>query len=186
MAKVLMIVGSLRKDSLNRQMALEIEKLIGNRVEVSFLDYADLPYMNADIEFPAPAAVERVRKEVLSADGIWICSPEYNYAIPGGLKNLLDWLSRPVDPADPSRRSAVVGKPVTISGAAGKSAAAGVRSSLLQLLKFIRMEVIGGEGTGISIPPDVFQSGKMVFTSEHLTALEKQADELLSTISAKH
>ena len=54
MAKILFIVGSLRKGSFNRQMAREAEKIIGDRAEVSYLEYSDLPYMNQDIEFPAP------------------------------------------------------------------------------------------------------------------------------------
>ena len=57
MAKVLFIIGSLRKGSFNRQMAREAEKIIGDRAEVSYLEYSDLPYMNQDIEFPAPEIV---------------------------------------------------------------------------------------------------------------------------------
>lgn len=76
--KVLLVVGSLRKNSFNRQLAQEIEKLINDRAEVSYLSYSDLPYMNQDIEFPAPKEVERVRREVESADGVWFITPEYN------------------------------------------------------------------------------------------------------------
>ena len=64
MAKVLFIVGSLRKGSFNRQMAKEVEKIIGDRAKVSYLEYSDLPYMNQDIEFPAPEKVQRVRDAV--------------------------------------------------------------------------------------------------------------------------
>ena len=64
--KVLLIVGSLRKNSFNRQLAQEIEKLINDRAEVSYLSFSDLPYMNQDIKFPAPKEVERVRREVES------------------------------------------------------------------------------------------------------------------------
>ena len=88
MPKVLMIIGSLRKGSFNRRMAGEIQKLIGDRADVTILEYADIPYMNQDIEFPAPAEVARVRKEVQDADALWICTPEYNGNIPGVLKNL--------------------------------------------------------------------------------------------------
>ena len=100
MKKVLMIVGSLRKDSFNLQLAKVAEKILKGQAEVRYLHYADLPFMNQDMEFPAPESVARVRQEVLAADGIWIFSPEYNYQIPGVLKNLLDWLSRPLAPND--------------------------------------------------------------------------------------
>ena len=56
--------------------------------------------MNQDIEHPAPEAVMRVREAVREADGLWLFSPEYNHAIPGPLKNLIDWLSRPVSEAE--------------------------------------------------------------------------------------
>ena len=87
MKKVLMIVGSLRKESFNLQLAKLAEEMLKDKVQVSILYYADLSFMNQDIEFPTPESVARVRQEVLAADGIWIFSPEYNYQIPGVLKN---------------------------------------------------------------------------------------------------
>ena len=89
MKKVLMIVGSLRKDSFNLQLAKVAEEILKGQAEVRYLHYADMPFMNQDMEFPTPESVARVRQEVLAADGIWIFSPEYNYQIPGVLKNLL-------------------------------------------------------------------------------------------------
>ena len=76
MKKVLMIVGSLRKESFNLQLAKLAEEMLKDKVQVSILYYADLPFMNQDIEFPTPESVARVRQEVLAADGIWIFSPE--------------------------------------------------------------------------------------------------------------
>ena len=183
MAKVLMIVGSMRKGSFNRQMAREIERIIGDRAEVSYLEFADIPYMNQDIEFPAPAEIARVREAVQSADGIWICSPEYNSNIPGVLKNLLDWLSRPLVENDWSSGSAASGKTITISGAAGKSAAQGVRSSLAKLLGMMQMNLIAGEGTGIALDPSAFSTGTVTFSEENVAALEKQAEEFLAALA---
>lgn len=182
MARVLMIVGSMRKDSFNRQMAGEIGKMLSDRAEVSYLDFADIPYMNQDIEYPAPEAVARVRSEVQAADGIWICSPEYNFNIPGVLKNLLDWLSRPLSPGDFAGPTAASGKMVTISGAAGRSGAAGVRGSLAKLLEMMRMNLVEGEGTGISLDGSAFITGKAIFTQENLAQLQKQADAFLEAI----
>lgn len=183
MAKILMIVGSMRKDSFNRQMANEVEKIIGDRAEVSYLEYSDLPYMNQDIEFPAPEAVGRVRSEVQEADGVWICSPEYNYNIPGVLKNLLDWLSRPLVQGDFSSPSAVKGKTVTISGVAGKSAASGVRGNLAKLMEMMRMTLIGGEGTGVALDGEAFMTGRAEFTEENIETLKKQVEEFLAAVS---
>ena len=182
MKKVLLIVGSLRKESFNLQLAKLAEEMLKDKVQVSILHYADLPFMNQDIEFPTPESVARVRQEVLAADGIWIFSPEYNYQIPGVLKNLLDWLSRPLVPNDWERGSAVKGKVVTVSGAAGASAAVGVRKQLRMLLEAMRMNPIGGAGTGVALDAEAFQSGKLHLSEESEALLRKQAEELLNAI----
>jgi len=111
--KILAIVGSLRKESYNRQLALAAKEILGDRVDFSILDYQDVPFMNEDIEFPTPEAVKRVREEVKTADGIWFFTPEYNHFFPGVLKNLIDWLSRPVSDKEPK---VLAGKPAAISG----------------------------------------------------------------------
>lgn len=93
--KILAIVGSLRKESYNRQLALTAKVVVGDRADFELLEYQDIPLMNQDIEYPAPKAVKSVRDAVKSADGIWFFTPEYNHYFPGVLKNLIDWLSRP-------------------------------------------------------------------------------------------
>ena len=158
MPRVLMIVGSLREQSFNRQLAREVIRIIGNRAEVEELDWHDVPLMNQDIEWPTPEAVQRARDAVTQADVLWFCSPEYNYQIPGGLKNLLDWLSRPTDEHDRTSPSAIRGKHAVICGAAGKSAAAGMRKQLQTLLGILGVEVLGGDGLGISLTPESWQT----------------------------
>lgn len=69
--KILAIVGSLRKESYNRQLALAAKEILKDWADFTLLEYQDIPLMNQDIEFPAPEAVKRVREEVKSADGIW-------------------------------------------------------------------------------------------------------------------
>ena len=84
--KIVAVVGSLRQESLNRQLALAAQELLGKRLILSCSNYADLPLFNEDIEFPTPAAV--VREQVNSADGFGF-TPEYNHFFPGVLKILL-------------------------------------------------------------------------------------------------
>ena len=62
MKKILFIIGSLRRESFNKQLAKEAEQLLLGRATVEYLDYSDVPLMNQDIEFPAPEAVTRVRE----------------------------------------------------------------------------------------------------------------------------
>ena len=182
MKKVLMIVGSLRKNSFNMQLARYVEEMLAEKAQVSFMDYAELPFMNQDIEFPAPDSVAKARQAVMDADGIWIFTPEYNYHIPGVLKNLLDWLSRPLAPNDWNRGSAVKDKVVTISGAAGKSGAAGVRKNLSMLPEAMRMKLVAGMGTGVALDSEAFVSGILNLSEENKALLQKQMEEFLNAI----
>ena len=182
MKNILIVVGSFRKGSYNRQLAERVESLLAGRAHVSYLDYGDLPFINQDTEFPTPASVARVRARLMEADGIWICSPEHNHSIPAVLKNLLDWLSRPMLPDDPEKRSCARGKAATVSGAGGKSATAYGREAIKTVLDFIGMRVAAGTGTGIALSPEAYKSGVLNFSDETLAALEKQAEEFLAML----
>ena len=182
MKRILMIIGSLRRDSFNKQLADVVTEMMAGIVEVSVLEYSDLPLMNQDMEYPAPEAVSRVRREVKEADGIWIFSPEYNYQIPGGLKNLLDWLSRPLEPNDRERQTVVKGKPVTIFSVAGGSSGAGVRKNLSELLEVMAMNVVGGQGTGVSLDREAFTTGKLSLSDEKKDELKKQVELFLNEL----
>lgn len=184
MKKVLMIVGSLREQSFNCQLANKAAALIGNSVEVTYLNYADLPFMNQDIEFPTPEPVQRVREQVLAADGIWLFTPEYNSSYPGVLKNLLDWLSRPLTPGGVMGSTAISGKKVAISGAAGRSAAAGSREKLAELLSFIRTNVMEGAGVGVSLGRESYQSNVLHLSEEQEAALQAQAEAFLNFLES--
>ena len=138
--KIVGIVGSLRLGSYNRQLALLAGSLLGDGVDYSLLDYSDIPFFNQDIEYPAPSSVVRVRDIVKSADGVWFFSPEYNHFFPGVLKNLLDWLSRPVSKDVPQVLS---GKPVAVSGLSlGMSGAVVAQDHLVSLLSVLDMRVM--------------------------------------------
>ncbi len=178
MAKILMIVGSLRERSFNRQLADHVEKLVGSRAEVVILDYSDVPFFNQDMEFPPPAAVERVRNEVESSDGLWICSPEYNHNIPGILKNLLDWLSRPV--GNRKNPSVLKGKFVTFACAAGRSGAGYVLSSLEDFCGVVGAQAL--PGVGISLGAEDFKSDILPLTEETKQALETRISGFLENI----
>lgn len=179
--RVLMVVGSMRKESFNLQLAKKAESLIGERAEVRYLDYAELPYMNQDIEFPAPEQVVRVRKEIQKADGIWFLTPEYNFSYPGVLKNLLDWISRPLIPGDFQGGTAISGKKVAISGAAGRSAAGGARKKLRELLGFMKV-VLAESETGVAMRSETFQSGLLTLSEEEERSLQNQTEEFLKML----
>lgn len=175
MKKVLMIVGSMREKSFNRQLARKAAEFLDGKAEISFLDYAGIPYMNQDIEYPAPEEIVRVRDEVCRADGIWIMTPEYNYSYPGVLKNLLDWLSRPVRAGAPRTETAIAGKKVTISGVGGKSAASCARAKLKELLQVMQVELMEDGETGVSLDRSAFQTSVLNLSTENAKVLEEQA-----------
>lgn len=141
--KIVAISGSLRKDSLNRQLAeaakAEVEA-IDPAIDFSILDWSDVPLLNEDIEHPAPEAVAKARSEIVSADGIWFFTPEYNHFFPGVLKNLIDWLSRPQDDGSPQ---VLAGKPAAISGITpGMSGTGLAQDHLVTLLSFLNLRIM--------------------------------------------
>ena len=180
--KILMVVGSLRKGSFNRQLANVIAGILGEHAEVSFLEYSDLPMMNQDLEYPVPEVVQRIRSDVLDADGLWIITPEYNHSYPGVLKNLVDWLSRPVDPLDRRSSSAIRGRKVAISSVAGNSSGSFCRERLSELLTTIGADPMEDPQTGFTLDADAFTSDILTLKLEDLDRLKVQADAFLDFI----
>lgn len=115
MKNILFIVGSLRQGSFNHQMAKKAESLLEGKATVTYLDYKDIPMMNQDLEKPTLPAVQAARDAVLAADAIWIFSPVYNFAIPGVVKNLIDWLSRALDLSETRGPPAIEKAPARIA-----------------------------------------------------------------------
>jgi chromate reductase, NAD(P)H dehydrogenase (quinone) len=89
------IVGSTRRDSINRKLAQAIAKLATGRFGVSFIRIDDLPMYDQDLEADMPAAVTRFKDKVAKADALLFVTPEHNRSIPAVLKNAVDWGGRP-------------------------------------------------------------------------------------------
>jgi len=184
MKNIVFIVGSLRKQSFNRQLAALAEKMLSDQFNIQYLEFEDVPLMNQDLEVSVPAPVARVRKEILAADGIWIFTPEYNFSYPGLLKNLLDWLSRPMDMSNFTNPSAVVGKKVTASGAGGANKTASCRAKLNELLEFIKMQVMTEAQTGIALGVEAWTKGEFNLTDEQIAQLKTQAEKFSAFVNA--
>ena len=178
MKKILFIIGSLREKSFNLQLAKKAEALLEGKAIVKYLDYRELPLINQDKEFPAPADVAKVREEVTDADALWIFTPEYNFSYPGHLKNLLDWLSRPVTPMDYATPTCVNGKRVAVSGAGGKAATANCRQKLTELLQFLKADVLP-EQTGIALQPECWATDSLLLTDDDTKSLQAQAAAIM-------
>lgn len=129
MAALLGICGSLRRASLNRALLVAVGETLPPGSTLTLWDSVDLPIFSSDLEDPARVAA--LKQAIAAADGVVFAVPEYNYSIPGGLKNALDWVSRP-PPQSPLR-----GKPVAMVGAAtGMSGTIRAQTHLRQMLLF--------------------------------------------------
>jgi len=178
--KVLFIVGSIREGSFNHQMALEAEKALAGKAEISYLDYSAIPLFNQELEVPTLPAVAAAREAVLAADAIWIFSPVYNFSIPGTVKNLLDWLSRALDLSETRGSSALQDKIVTVSSVANAGHEQ-LFAIYKDLLPFIRTQVVG-EFTAARINDSAWVDGKLVLEDSVATSLKQQAEDLVQAI----
>jgi chromate reductase len=109
--KVAVIVGSLRRDSINLKLAKAIAKLGKDKFDAIFLQIGDLPLYNQDLEASFPAQATRLKEEIQGADAVLFVTPEFNRGMPGPLKNAIDWASRPYG------KNAFAGKPAAVCGA---------------------------------------------------------------------
>lgn len=113
--RILGISGSLRAGSMNTALLRAAQKLAPEGMTVeAYGGLRDIPPLDADLntEQPPPAVAD-LRQRIAEADGLLLATPEYNYGIPGVLKNALDWASLPTPPA---RRHVLAGKPIALMG----------------------------------------------------------------------
>ena len=139
------IAGSLRRDSFNAALLREAQSLAPADVRLDIVDLAELPLYNRDLEDDGvPAPVEEFRRALAAADGLVVATPEYNYSIPGVLKNAIDWASRPPD-------SPLDGKPMAIMGAGGRLGTVRAQMHLREIALHNSMRVM--------IDPEVLVAG---------------------------
>jgi chromate reductase len=130
--KVLGISGSLRKGSLNTMALRAAQKLAPAGIEIEIADISRIPMYNDDVRAAGePAEVVALKAQIRAADAVLLVTPEYNFSIPGVLKNTLDWMSRPPEPP-------FDGKVVAIMGASpGPVGTARVQYDLRKVLVFM-------------------------------------------------
>ena len=137
--KIAILVGSLRKDSLNRKVARSICAIRGDGLDCSMVEIGDLPLYNQDYDAlpEQPEPYVRFRDSVRDADGVLFCTPEYNRGVPGVLKNAVDVGSRPYG------KGVWKGKPAAIvSASPGAIGGFGANHQLRQACVFLDMPVM--------------------------------------------
>ena len=163
MFNVLVIVGSLRKESFNKKLALALEQLKHPQLRFSLARIDDIPLYNQDLDGDLPSSVVRIKSEIASADAVLFVTPEYNRSIPGVLKNIIDWGTRPYG------QNAWANKPTAIIGTSPGSVATAVAQSHLRSIMVAIDAVLLGQ-------PEVYLIYKdgLIDDSFNITAGETQ------------
>jgi chromate reductase len=159
--KILGIAGSLRAGSFNRKLLQNAAQLVPAGTKFEIYDLHGIPVFSEDDEKNPAAKVVDFKQRIRAADAIVFATPEYNYSIPGGLKNAIDWASRPYGD------SAWMGKPAAIIGASvGRMGSARAQYHLRQVCVYLQVEVLNGPEVMISSAHEQFDaSGKLTHQS---------------------
>jgi len=135
--RILGIAGSLRRKSYNRAALRAAQALVPKDAVLDIIDLDGIPVFSEDDEGQPPAQVVEFKKRIREADAILLVTPEYNYSIPGGLKNAIDWASRPYGD------SAWTGKPAALMGASiGRLGTARAQYHLRQVFVFLNVYAV--------------------------------------------
>jgi len=147
--RILGIAGSIRRESYNRAALRAASQLLPPNATLEVFELDGIPGFNQDNEQSPPAKIVELKKRIREADAILIVTPEYNYSLPGVLKNAIDWASRPYGD------SAWSGKPAAIMGASiGALGTARAQYHLRQIMVYLNMfpinqpEVMIGKAQG--------------------------------------
>lgn len=153
---IAVIVGSNRRESINRKLAEAMVKLAPATLACRFVQIDDLPMYNGDLEGQRPVAVNRFTAEVAKADGLLIVMPEHNRSLPAVLKNAIDWGSKPME------RNVWRDKPCAISGTSpGAIGTAVGQQHLRMILGILGGVVLGGEAY-LQFKPDLIDADATV------------------------
>jgi len=143
-------VGSLARESINRKLAAALVRLAPPELELSEIPFRDLPLYSYDYDADYPPEARALKDAIASVDAILFVTPEYNRSIPGGLKNAIDWASRPWGKNSFSRKpSAVIGASI---GAIGTAVA---QQSLRSVLSFCDSPQMNAPEAYIHFTPDL-------------------------------
>lgn len=174
--KIIGFSGSLREGSFNTAALEAAKELCGDDAEIEIFDISAFPPFNQDEERDPPENVKKLKAAIRAADAVVFSSPEYNYSVPGHLKNVIDWASRPYGD------SAWDGKPALIMGASsGAIGTARMQYHLRQTMVFLNMFPLNRPEIMIGNAADKFdKDGKLTdettrdFIKQGITALAEE------------
>ena len=172
--KVGYLIGSLAAQSINRKLAKALTRLAPDGMEFSEIPFRDLPLYSYDYDDDYPDVARDFKAAITASDAILFVTPEYNRSIPGGLKNAIDWASRPYGTNAFARKpSAVIG---TSPGAIGTAIA---QQSLRSVLGFLNSPQMNAPEAYITFTPGMI-------TDDGEITVEKTADFLRNYMAEFH
>lgn len=184
--RILMLVGSFRKESFNRPVAETIAGFLAPRCDVKFLEYDHiLPMDNGGMPDPIPVNLIRLRKEVVNSDAIWVVKPQDQDKAPESLKTLLRWLGTPVEfGATWGNRTVLKNKPATFTGVGEPGSSQRYFEDLEPVLKERNMLVMEEKPVFIE-PANGFNVDDKAILEDHKGELAMQASRFVDFIE-KH
>ena len=148
---ILGFAGSLRKDSYNKALLRAALELLPKGARLEIFDLEGIPPFNQDLEANMPPIVKEFKAKIRAADAILIATPEYNYSIPGVLKNAIDWASRP------HGDNVFEGKPVAVMSASiGMLGGARAQYHLRQSFVYLNMYPVNRPEVIVTFAPQKF------------------------------
>jgi chromate reductase, NAD(P)H dehydrogenase (quinone) len=156
--KILGFAGSLRKGSYNRALLRAAAELLPPDTELETFDLEGIPGFNSDLEATPPEKIKEFKARIRAADAVLIVTPEYNFSVPGLLKNAIDWASRP--PGDSAWRGKTVGMMSVSTGMLGGSRA---QYHLRQTFLFLDVKSVTKPEVFVTFAAQKFdESGKLI------------------------
>jgi chromate reductase len=135
--KIAIVVGSLRRDSVNRKVARSMCAFAKDKLDCDIVEIGDLPLYSQDSDPAPPEIYVRFRERIAAADGVLFCTPEYNRGVPGVLKNAIDVGSRPYGQSAWDKKPAAI-----ISASPGGIGGFGANHQLRQACVYLNMPVM--------------------------------------------
>ena len=172
---ILGFAGSLRKQSYNKAILTAAVETVPDDASLEVFDLEGIPPFNQDIELQPPDKVKEFKAKIRAADAILIATPEYNYSIPGVLKNAIDWASRPYGD------NAFEGKPVAVMGASiGTLGTARAQYDLRRSFVFLNMLPLNQPEVMVAFAQDKVDSNGRVTDEKTRKRIKELLENLVS------
>jgi chromate reductase len=174
---VAVLVGSLRKESINRKLARAVERLASTELKFDYLQISDLPLYTQDFDTEYPRVCEMLKQAIRTADALLFVTPEYNRSVPGVLKNAIDIASRPYG------TNSFANKPGAVIGASiGAPGASMAQQHLRNVLAYLDVPTLGQPEVFIHFKDRMFDSDGRIESSDTQKFLQGFVDRYVAWV----